>query len=81
MSAEIKPGQIWVENDPRFPNSFKRVVNLQGNERDTITILSCDESGNTIINSHTGKAAPRRSVKTERFNGQKGGYSLHKDVA
>lgn len=77
-NVEIQRGQIWKENDPRFPNSFKKIVDVSQHE---VRIISCDEAGNTIINSHTGKAAPRRMVKRERFNGGPGGYSLVKAAA
>lgn len=70
--SEVKPGQIWKENDPRF-DYYKLVVDVTDKHA---LLIRCQESGKAIEGL---KMVPRWS-KLERFNGRRGGYSLHKEA-
>lgn len=66
---EIKPGQIWKENDPRFPNSYKKIV--QVGEQD-VQIITCTAEGGKV------PRCGNRWAKRERFDGRAMGYSFFK---
>lgn len=68
MKPEV--GQIWKENDPRFENQFKLIVDTDNSW--LVRIRSCDVNGIPL------QRAPARWAKLDRFNGLKMGYSFVK---
>jgi hypothetical protein len=64
---EIRIGQIWRENDPRM----ERYVAVTFVRPDSITIIRVNADGSPYRGARHGCANPAR------FNGNRGGYSLH----
>ncbi len=67
---EVKVGQIWKENDPRFER-FIRVTYVRA---DSITIIRVHADGLHF------KGAFHTCAMPKRFNGNRGGYVIHQDI-
>lgn len=67
-AMEVKIGQIWQENDRRFPDApLRRVLKF------------LDDS--VMLENTTGKSVGRRAfVSIARMNGKLGGYRLIQEV-
>lgn len=69
MEIEVKKGQYWVENNPKYEG--QRIVEVTDVREDLVRIK-------TIVQKIGGKA-PKGYIRwahKERFNGKSGGYSL-----
>lgn len=73
-AINIKRGQIWKENDARFPNSFKKIIEVS-RKTSEVKIRTCCNEGLFV------KGSIERWFKMERFDGRGSGYSLFKDAA
>lgn len=66
-----KIGQIWVEMDPRM----ERYIEVTFVRTDAITIIRVNADGSRYPGARHGRAQPGR------FNGKRGGYAIHRDMA
>lgn len=71
---DVRPGQIWADNDPRSKGRTLRVIAV-GRNSARCTVLTAAEDGpaNTV-----GKT---RMISLDRFRPVSNGYRLIEDVA
>jgi hypothetical protein len=75
-------GQIWCEQDPRFPDRFVRIVRVDTHEPGAGVAIQRverrdDGTWRPFPLLTAGRVSPVRMAKLSRFNGQRGGYKLH----
>lgn len=71
-TVEVKPGQVWADNDPRTPGRTIRVEKVEG-DRATCTVLT------PATNSHLDSTGRTTTVALSRFRPTRTGYKLISD--